>query len=460
VQCASARYFLQTYGCQMNENDSEKIAGMLESLGYFEAEFPDEADLIILNTCCVRRNAERKVYGRIGQFKRLKERNPDLLIAVCGCMVQQESELSVLRDRYPYVDLVFGTHNLHRLPELLRQVQAGGTRVIEVWESEGEVIEGLPIKHKPGFQAWITVMYGCNNFCSYCIVPYVRGRERSRPRESILEEVRKLVGEGFSEFTLLGQNVNSYGKDLPGDYDFASLMRDVSEIDGVKRLRFTTSHPKDMSERLIDVIAEGENICEHIHLPLQAGSNSVLERMNRRYTREDYLRLIDKIRERIPSCAITTDLIVGFPGETREDFDDTLDMVKRVRFDSAFTFAYSPRVGTPAASMQDQVPKDERMERLYELIEVQNSISKEKNQEMLGQVVEVLIEGPSKTNPTKHQGRTRTNKIVTFDPTEDLAIGSPALVRITEAKTWTLEGELVPDGEAHSDAGAISRHQG
>lgn len=440
----------------MNENDSEKIAGMLEALGYLPARSPDEADVIILNTCCVRRNAERKVYGRIGQFKRLKERNPDLVLAVCGCMVQQEAELSVLDQRYPYVDLVFGTHNLHRLPELLKQVQSERTRVLEVWESQGEVVEGLPIKHKPGFQAWITVMYGCNNFCSYCIVPYVRGRERSRTRESVLSEVRSLVESGFIEFTLLGQNVNSYGKDLSDDYDFASLMRDVSEIEGVTRLRFTTSHPKDMSERLIDVIAERDNICEHIHLPLQAGSNSVLKRMNRWYTREDYLRLVDRIRERIPSCSITTDLIVGFPGETREDFEDTLDMVRRIRFDSAFTFAYSPRVGTPAADMQDQVPRDESMERLYKLIELQNSISKEKNQEMLGQVVEVLVEGQSKTNPEKHQGRTRTNKIVTFVPAEDLSAGSQALVRITEAKTWTLEGEVVPDGKAHSDATAIS----
>jgi len=443
----------------MNENDSEKIAGMLEALGYEPADSPADADLIILNTCCVRRTAERKVYGRIGQLKRLKEQNPNLILAVCGCMVQQESELTVLDRDYPYVDLIFGTHNLHRLPELLRQVMTDRTRVIEVWESEGEIVEDLPVKHKPGFQAWVTVMYGCNNFCSYCIVPYVRGRERSRSKESVLREVRSLVEQGYCEFTLLGQNVNSYGKDLDNGYTFADLMRDVSEIDGVKRLRFTTSHPKDMSQELIDVIAERENICEHIHLPLQAGSNYVLKRMNRGYTREDYLRLIDRIRERIPSCAITTDLIVGFPGETRKDFEDTLDMVRRVRFDSAFTFAYSPRVGTPAAKMEDQVPREERMNRLYELIDVQNAISKEKNQEMLGQVVEILVEGESETNPAKYQGRTKTNKIVSFAPVGHLPIGSSVLVRITEAKTWTLEGEVVPNGQAHSDAAAVSGHQ-
>lgn len=460
MQCAPARYYLKTYGCQMNENDSEKIAGMLESIGYLPTDSPEEADIILLNTCCVRQNAEKKVYGRIGQLKQLKDRNPDLILAVCGCMVQQESELATIQGNYPYVDLIFGTHNLHRLPELLSQVQREQRRVIEVWNSEGEVVEGLPLSRKAGFQAWITVMYGCNNFCAYCIVPYVRGRERSRPRESILEETRALVDQGFREFTLLGQNVNSYGRGLDGDYDFAALMEDVSRIDGVKRLRFTTSHPKDMSDRLIDVIADRENICEHIHLPLQAGSDAVLQRMNRKYTRDDYLRLIDRIRARIPSCAITTDLIVGFPGETRQDFADTLDMVRRIRFDSAFTFAYSPRVGTPAASMPDQVPHDESMERLYELIQVQNAISKERNLEMLGQVVEVLAEGESKTDPERQQGRTRTNKIVSFVADSHIDPGTPVMLRITEAKTWTLEGEMVRDVQADSDATTVSRHQG
>lgn len=445
MRCAPSRYYLRTYGCQMNENDSEKIAGMLESVGYSPADSPDDADLILLNTCCVRRNAEDKVYGRIGQLKRVKEQNPDLILAVCGCMVQQEAELAVIQNDYPYVDLVFGTHNLHRLPELLDQVQNGRRRVIEVWDSEGEIIEGLPTRRQPGFQAWMTVMYGCNNFCSYCIVPYVRGRERSRSKESILDEVRSLVGEGFCEFTLLGQNVNSYGKDLGEEYDFASLIRDVSRIAGVKRLRFTTSHPKDMSERLVDVIAAEGNICEHVHLPLQAGSDRVLRLMNRGYTRDDYLRLTDLIRERIPQAAITTDLIVGFPGETRSDFEDTLDMVRRVRFDSAFTFAFSPRTGTPAASMPDQVEHQERMDRLYELIQTQNAVSKERNSEMLDQVVELLVEGKSAKDSSRCRGRTRTNKIVTFDPQGDLSIGSSVWVRITRAKTWTLEGERVPD---------------
>jgi tRNA-2-methylthio-N6-dimethylallyladenosine synthase len=429
----------------MNENDSEKIAGMLESIGYAPTDSAEDADIILLNTCCVRRNAEDKVYGLIGQLKRLKERNPDLILAVCGCMIQQEAELAVIQNDYPYVDLVFGTHNLHRLPELLDQVQSGKRRVIEVWDSEGEIVEGLPAKRQTGFQAWITVMYGCNNFCSYCIVPYVRGRERSRSRENILEEVRSLVAVGFSEFTLLGQNVNSYGRDLGGEYDFASLMRDVSPIAGVKRVRFTTSHPKDMSQRLIDVIAEEDTICEHVHLPLQAGSNRILARMNRSYTREDYLRLIDLIRAKIPQAAITTDLIVGFPGETRSDFEDTLDMVRRVRFDSAFTFAFSPRIGTPAAGMDDQVDHRERMDRLYELIETQNAISKERNSEMVGHVFELLVEGKSGKDSTRYQGRTRTNKIVTFDPEGDLDIGSSVWVRITRAKTWTLEGERLSD---------------
>ncbi len=445
MRCAPSRYYLRTYGCQMNENDSERIAGMLESVGYSPTDSPEDADIILLNTCCVRRNAEDKVYGLIGQLKRLKDQNPDLILAVCGCMVQQEAELEVIQNDYPYVDLVFGTHNLHRLPELLDQVQSGRRRVIEVWDSEGEIVEGLPTKREAGFQAWITVMYGCNNFCSYCIVPYVRGRERSRSRDSILEEVRSLVADGFCEFTLLGQNVNSYGRDLPDQYDFASLMRDVSRIPGVKRVRFTTSHPKDMSERLIDVIAAEDAICEHIHLPLQAGSNRVLARMNRGYTRDDYLRLTDLIRAKVPEAAITTDLIVGFPGETRSDFEDTLDMVRRVRFDSAFTFAFSPRIGTPAATMGEQVEHQERMDRLYELIEIQNAISKERNSEMEGRVYELLVEGKSSKDPARYQGRTRTNKIVTFEPEGDPAISSSVWVRITRAKTWTLEGERVPD---------------
>lgn len=445
MKCAPSRYYLRTYGCQMNENDSEKIAGMLESIGYLPVDSPDAADIILLNTCCVRRNAEKKVYGQIGQLKQLKKQNPDLILAVCGCMVQQESELAVIQDSYPYVDLVFGTHNLHRLPELLHQVQRDQRRVIEVWDSEGEVVEGLPVKHKDGFQAWITIMYGCNNYCSYCIVPYVRGRERSRSKGSILEEVRSLVDSGFCEFTLLGQNVNSYGNDTGEDYDFAALMQDVSQVDGVKRLRFTTSHPKDMSDRLIDVIAAGDSICEHIHLPLQSGSDRVLSRMNRHYSRDDYFRLTELIKDKIPGYSITTDLIVGFPGETRADFEDTLDMVRRVRFDSAFTFAYSPRIGTPAAEMSDQVPHQDRMERLYELIEVQNAISKERNAEMLGKTVEVLVEGASSRDSSRYQGRTRTNKIVTFDPESDLDTGSSTWVRVIRAKTWTLEGERVPD---------------
>lgn len=437
------KYKIYTFGCQMNEHDSEIISGMLRDLGGTEAESDEDADVILFNTCCVREKPELKLYSKIGNLKSLKNRKPELVIGVCGCMAQQEGVRDTLMEKYPQVDLVFGTHNIHRLPELLEKVRATGERFFEVWDSEGDVIEGLPVQRSDPLKAWLTIMYGCNNFCAYCIVPYVRGRERSRSPEIIEQEVVDLGRQGYKEVTLLGQNVNSYGKDLDVGVDFADLLKRLDSLAAVSRIRFVTSHPKDCSSKLIDTIASCETVCEHIHLPLQAGSNRILERMNRKYTRERYLELISEIRSKIPDVSITTDLIVGFPGETEEDFEETLDMVRQVRYDSAFTFAYSPRPGTKAASFKEQVKSDVKKERLYRLIEVQNEISTEKNQELVGKTVEILVEGKSKTNPNTLSGRTRTNKIVVFPGDLDELYGRLVQVRINQAGAWTLEGEVV-----------------
>ncbi|HHV61104.1 MAG TPA: tRNA (N6-isopentenyl adenosine(37)-C2)-methylthiotransferase MiaB [Firmicutes bacterium] len=445
------KYLLQTFGCQMNVHDSEIIAGILEKEGYVPARDPEEADLILFNTCCVRENPERKVYGRVGDLKRLKEKKPDLIIGICGCMVQQEGELEKIKEQLPHVDLVFGTHNIHRLPELLHQVEAGIKHAYEVWDEEREerdgLVEGLPVKREGDLKAWVTIMYGCDNFCSYCIVPYVRGRERSRPFEEIIAEVTELGREGYKEVTLLGQNVNAYGKGLPEKVDFADLLAALDRIPGIERIRYTTSHPRDFSSKLIKTIAASRKVCEHFHLPLQAGSDKILRKMNRGYTSRRYLDLVAEIREHVPGSSITTDLIVGFPGETEEDFQATLDMIRKVEFDSAFTFIYSPRRGTAAARMPDQVPEDEKRDRIYRLIEVQNEISLRKNEALKGRVVEVLVEGESETNPALLQGRTRTNKLVLFAGDRDALYGKLVDVRVTEPQTWVLKGELASGGE-------------
>jgi len=437
----TSKYMVTTFGCQMNEHDSEIIGGMLESLGYRAAASVEEADLVILNTCCVRENAENRTFGHIGNLKTLKDKNPDLTIAVCGCMAQQPTVVAKIRESYPYVDLVFGTHNMHQLPGLLQKIRTTHSRVIEVWNDAGEIAEGLPVKRDDRFNAWVTIMYGCNNFCSYCVVPYVRGRERSRRPELIIREIEKLVNDGVKEITLLGQNVNSYGKELEGGWSFARLLREAAGT-GIRRIRFQTSHPKDLSEELIATLAAEERICRHLHLPFQAGSSRILKLMNRGYTKESYTALAAALKARIPGIALTTDIIVGFPGETEADFQDTLDLVKEVRFDGAFTFIYSPRVGTPAAEMADPIPETEKKERLLRLIEIQNQISLERNQAYIGSLNEVLIAGVSEKNQAVWSGRISQNKLVHFKPIGKIKPGDLAIVRITGAKTFTLEGEL------------------
>ncbi|NLV92841.1 MAG: tRNA (N6-isopentenyl adenosine(37)-C2)-methylthiotransferase MiaB [Firmicutes bacterium] len=431
----------------MNERDTETMKGLLAQDGYTFTDSPEDADLIVYNTCCVRENPERKVYGQVGSLKELKEKHPDLIIAITGCMPQQPEELEQLRQRLTHVDLIIGTHNTHRLPELLHRIEETGERIIEVWDEPEGIVEGLPAQREGRFKAFVNIMYGCTNFCTYCIVPYTRGPERSRHPEEILKEITDLTEKGFVEFTLLGQNVNSYGKDLGLDMDFAALLRQVDAIPGVRRIRFMTSHPKDITPALIDAMAELPKVCEHLHLPVQAGSNKVLQQMNRKYTVERYLEIVDRLRERIPNIHLTTDLIVGFPGETEEDFQDTLDLVRRVEYDSAFTFIYSPRTGTPAAKRSDQVPEEIKKDRIHRLIELQNSISAEKNQRMVGKEEEVLVEGRSQGGNNTWVGRTRGNKLISFIVEEGDFIqpGDFATVRITTAQTFSLQGELVKD---------------
>lgn len=440
----SMKYHILTWGCQMNEHDSEVLSGMLEEMNYTRTEKLNEADIIILNTCCVRENAEIKVFGRIGQLKHLKHKNPNLIIAVCGCMTQQKGVAEKIAKNFPYVDLVFGTYNLDNFPELLQKAVQSKTTFIEVLEKEEKIIENLPVSRADNLKAWVTIIYGCNNFCSYCIVPYVRGRERSRLPKEIIKEVERLAEKGYKEITLLGQNVNSYGKDLKTEIDFSGLLKELNKINGIERIRFMTSHPKDFSDSLIFTIKECKKICEHIHLPVQAGSNKVLKMMNRHYTKERYIELVEKIRSEIPECSITTDIIVGFPGETEEDFQETLDLVEKVEFDSAFTFVYSKRTGTPAATMPCQVDERIKKNRLERLMDLQNRISKQKNQLLKGKTVEVLVEGYDKSKKGKLFGRTRTNKLVHFDGSKEL-IGRLVNVKITNPKTWTLDGVINQD---------------
>lgn len=434
-------YLTLTYGCQMNVRDSEIMNGLLEAMGYCATDKPEEASIILFNTCSVRHSAENKVYGKLGEISALKRRNPDLIIAFGGCMAQLPEVQARLKKIG--VDVVFGTHNIHELPYLIEQARQSKTPVFQVWDQEGEVEENLPSVRRPGISAFVNIMYGCNNFCSYCIVPYTRGRERSRRSADILKEVQELADQGYREVTLLGQNVNSYGKGLDEEIDFADLLAMTARVEGIDRVRFTTSHPKDMSDKLIDTIAGNPVICEHIHVPLQAGSNRILKRMNRGYTREHYLEITNRIRERIPGVAITSDLIVGFPGEEDEDFADTLDMVEKVRFDAAFTFMYSTRSGTRAAEFTDQVPLEVKKARLNQLNLVQYRIAREINQSLEGKVEEVLVEGPSKTDKTKLTSRTRTNRVVIIPGSEDL-IGQIIPVRIVEGKSFSLFGEVLP----------------
>ena len=434
--------FVETYGCQQNESDSEILTGMICQMGYEMTDAKEDADLILYNTCAVRENAELKVYGNLGALKHLKRKKESLIIGVCGCMMQQETVKEQIRKKYRHVDIVFGTHSLYKFPEILSDVILNKNRVFDVMDSDGVIIEDMPVKRKEGPCAWVSVMYGCNNFCSYCIVPYVRGRERSRSKESVLGEIRELAANGCKEVTLLGQNVNSYGKDLQESIDFADLLKAVCEIDGIERVRFMTSHPKDISDRLIDTMAKNDKICKQLHLPIQAGNNRVLEVMNRRYTKESYLEKIEKIKAKMPDITLTTDIIVGFPGETSEEFEDTLDVLRKVRYDTIFSFIYSKRPGTPAAKMEDVIPDDEKKRNFNRMLELQDDISKEKNLLLEGKVLKVLVEGKSKTNSEFLAGRTEGGKTVNFKGSDSL-VGQFADIEITEAKTWSLMGKTV-----------------
>lgn len=437
-------YLLRTYGCQMNEHDTEIMSGLLEEMGYTATQDEGQADLILFNTCAVRENAENKVFGEIGRLRPLKQLNPELMIGLCGCMAQEKVVQQKVRKTYPWIDLVFGTHNLHRLPELVEQARASQETVLEVWDKAQVMVDELPKVRKDALRAWVNIQYGCNKFCTYCIVPYTRGRERSRTVASVMEEVKELGQRGFREITLLGQNVNDYGLDL-GDTDFADLLRAVGTVDGIERIRFTTSNPWNFTDRLIAAIAETDTVCEHIHLPVQSGSNRILRSMNRGYTREYYLKLVERIRAAVPDVALTTDIIVGFPGETDEDFADTLELVRRVRYDGAYTFIYSQREGTPAARLEETEPQGVKKQRLGQLMDVQNAISRAYNDELVGDIVDVLVEGESRTNPDRLTGRTRTNKIVLFEGARSL-VGQTVPVRIDAAQTWTLYGARMVQG--------------
>lgn len=432
---------IQTLGCQMNAKDSEKMTAILSYIGYEETEEP-VADLVLFNTCTVRENANMKIYGRLGYLKNYKKKNPHMKIVLCGCMMQEADEVERVRKSYPFVDIVFGTHNIYKLAELLyTQIQSEG-RVMDVWEEAKEIIEDLPGKRKYSFKTGVNIMFGCNNFCSYCIVPYVRGRERSREPEEIIKEIRGLAQDGVTEIMLLGQNVNSYGKGLPQEITFADLLRKVNEIEGLERIRFMTSHPKDLSDDLIQAMADCEKVCSHLHLPLQSGSSRILKKMNRHYTKEDYLLLVKKIREKLPEIALTTDIIVGFPGETEEDFEETLDVVSKVRYDSAYTFIYSKRSGTPAASMEDQVPEDVVKERFAKLLKVVQTISAERTNEKLGMTEPVLIEQVNEQDESLVTGRLSNNAVVHL-PGDASMIGSIVPVLLKESKGFYYMGQRV-----------------
>lgn len=435
-------YFIKTYGCQMNEHDSEKISWILENMNYIETQNIEEADFIIYNTCLVRENAEVKVYGNLGSLKQLKRQKPDLMIAVCGCMMQREEARNVILSKHRHVDIIFGTHNIHKLPQLINNHLQTGETIVDIFEDGREIIENINSNRKYSYKAFVNIMYGCNNFCTYCIVPYTRGRENSRDPENIIKEIEELAKNGCKEVTLLGQNVNSYGKTLKTDYSFTDLLKDINKIDGIERIRFMTSHPKDLSDKLINCYATLDKLCGHLHLPVQSGSNKVLKEMNRNYTKEDYLKIINNLKKLVPNISITTDIIIGFPGETEEDFNDTLELVKEVRFDSAFTFLYSIREGTKAAKMENQIDDKVKHSRFQRLTDTLNEIALELNQKLVGETLEVLVEEVSKNNTEVLTGRSRNNKLVHFKGNEDL-IGSIVSVKIENVKTFTLEGSLV-----------------
>lgn len=429
-----------TFGCQMNARDSEKLIGVLEEAGY-ELIDSEEADFVIYNTCTVRENADNKVYGRLGYLGKLKKKNPDMKIALCGCMMQEEEVLEKIKKSYPFVDLVFGTYNLYKFPELLIAALTEKRMVIDIWKESTEIVESLPVVRKYAFKSGVNIMFGCNNFCSYCIVPYVRGREKSRNPEDILDEIRHLAKEGVIEVMLLGQNVNSYGKNLENGMTFAQLLERADQIEGIQRIRFMTSHPKDLSDDLIDVIANSEKVCHHIHLPVQSGSTDILKKMNRRYTKEQYLELVTKIRNKIPDIAITTDIIVGFPGETEQDFLETMDLVEQVGYDSAFTFIYSRRTGTPAAAMENQVPEEVVNERFNRLLELVRTQSAQKAQKLEGSTRSVLLENPNEQMEGYLTGRLENNSVVHVEAPLSY-IGTIHQVKLVTCKGFYYLGQL------------------
>ena len=432
------KYYILTMGCQLNENDSEKLIGIMEEMGYSKSEDIKNADLYVINTCCVRENAEEKLFGKLGELKKIKE-NKNIIIAIGGCMMQEEHITEKIKKSYPFVDVVFGTHTLHKFPEDLYIAITKNKKVKDVIDIDGEIYEGLPVKRSSNKQASVIIMYGCNNFCSYCIVPYVRGRERSRKPEDILNEIKELAKEGYREITLLGQNVNSYKGGE--NYNFANLLEDVDKIEGIEVIRFVSPHPKDFTDDVIDVISKSKKISRLIHVPLQSGSTNVLKEMNRKYTKEQYLDLIKRIRNKIPDVVFSTDIIVGFPGETEEDFEDTIDVVKQVNFEQIFMFIYSRRVGTRADKMKNQIPEDIKHKRFDRLKQVFEESVEENNKKYVGTTQKILVEGHSKNNKDMLTGRTDTNKVVIFEGPEEL-IGKIINIKIVSEHKWYLKGEV------------------
>lgn len=431
-------YFIKTYGCQMNEHDSENIRAILENMSFQAADTLEEADLIILNTCAIRENAHNKVFGQLGRIKHLKE-TKQVMTGFCGCMAQEESVINEITNKYKWIDFVFGTHNIHNLPSILEKAIKNQKQEIEIFSCEGSIIENIPVKRSNQYKAWVNIMYGCDKFCTYCIVPYTRGKQRSRLHEDIIKEVNQLIEDGYQEVTLLGQNVNAYGSDLD-NYNMANLLEDVAKT-GIKRIRFITSHPWDFTDQMINIISKYDNIMPYIHLPIQSGSNKILKLMGRRYTKEDYLKLYDKLKNRVPNIAITTDIIVGFPGETEEDFKETLEVVNKCKYDGAFTFIFSPRVGTPAAKLEDNVRIEEKEQRLYQLNNLINKYSKENNDKYLDKIVPVLLE--EKSNKDGYlKGYTNTMKLVNVKADNNY-LGQIVNVEINDVKTWSMTGEMV-----------------
>lgn len=433
-------FHVTTFGCQMNARDSEKLVGILERIGYVETDTED-ADFVIYNTCTVRENANNKVYGRLGVLQNYKKKNPHMLIGLCGCMMQETVVVEKLKESYRFVDLIFGTHNIYKFAELIVTAMESDSMTIDIWKDTDQIVEDLPVERKYSFKSGVNIMFGCNNFCSYCIVPYVRGRERSRDPEAIISEIRQLVADGVVEVMLLGQNVNSYGKNLENPVTFARLLEKIEQIEGLERIRFMTSHPKDLSDELIEVMGRSKKICKHLHLPVQSGSSRILKKMNRHYTKEQYLELVEKIRKNVPDVSLTTDIIVGFPGETEEDFEETMDIVRKVRYDSVFTFIYSKRTGTPAAVMEDQVPEDVVKNRFDRLLKEVHTIAAEVCAVHEGTIQTALIESVSEHDPSMVTGRLSNNLLVHIKGDKGM-IGRLADVRLTECKGFYYLGEL------------------